>query len=111
METEELLNVFKFIVHKCDKIINNEKYVADDWVQDNVEDIAELCNHILDGDYGQFRPKYFTDEQIVEAAKKAEQKTGFGELVHSQVSRGVHSAFGIGFLEGAEWTRKQYEKK
>ena len=33
-------------------IINNDKYVADDWTQDNVEEIAELCNHILDGDYG-----------------------------------------------------------
>ena len=52
-----------------------------------------------------------TDEQIVEAAKTAEKKTDFGELVHSQVSRGVNSAYGIGFLEGAEWARKQYEKK
>lgn len=52
-----------------------------------------------------------TDEQIVEAAKKAEQKTGFGELVHSQISRGVNSAFGIGFLEGAEWAREQRNDK
>jgi hypothetical protein len=51
-----------------------------------------------------------TDEQIVEAAKTAEKKTDFGELVHSKVSRGVNSAYGIGFLEGAEWARKQYEK-
>ena len=52
-----------------------------------------------------------TDEQIVEAAKSAEKKTEFGELVHSKVSRGVNSAFGIGFLEGAEWAREQIMKK
>ena len=52
MTREELIDVFKYIVKKCDMIINNDKYVADDWTQDNVEEIAELCNHILDGDYG-----------------------------------------------------------
>ena len=51
-----------------------------------------------------------TDEQIVEAAKSAEKKTEFGELVHSKVSRGVNSAYGIGFLEGAEWAREQMLK-
>ena len=51
-----------------------------------------------------------TDREIVMAAKTAEKKTDFGELVHSKVSRGVNSAYGIGFLEGAEWARKQYEK-
>ena len=48
----ELINVFKYIVKKCDNIINNDNYNPDDFTQDNVEDIAELCNHILDGDYG-----------------------------------------------------------
>ena len=52
MTRQELLDVFKYIVKKCDVIINNDKYEPDDFVQDNVEDIAELCNHILDGDYG-----------------------------------------------------------
>lgn len=52
-----------------------------------------------------------TDEQIVEAAKSAEKKTEFGELVHSKVSRGVNSAYGIGFLEGAEWAREQMTKE
>ena len=52
-----------------------------------------------------------TDEQIVNAAKSAEKKTGFGELVHSKVSRGVNSAYGIGFLEGAEWAREQMLKE
>ena len=51
-----------------------------------------------------------TDKEIVMAAKTAEKKTEFGELVHSKVSRGVNSAYGIGFLEGAEWTREQMMK-
>ena len=33
-------------------LINNDNYEADAYTQDTVEDIAELCNHILDGDYG-----------------------------------------------------------
>ena len=52
MTQEELINVFKYIVKKCDMLINNGNYEADDYTQDTVEDIAELCNHILDGDYG-----------------------------------------------------------
>lgn len=54
MTQEELINVFKYIVKKCDMLINNNDYKADDYTQDTVEDIAELCNHILDGDYGKF---------------------------------------------------------
>ena len=41
-----------------------------------------------------------TDKEIVERAKEAEKMTGFGELVHSPISKGVNSAFGIGFIEG-----------
>ncbi len=41
-----------------------------------------------------------TDKEIVERAKEAEKKTGFGELVHSPISKGVNSAYGIGFIEG-----------
>ena len=51
MTRDELINVFKYIVKKCDLIINSD-YEADVFVQNNVEDIAELCNQILDGDYG-----------------------------------------------------------
>lgn len=53
MTREELVKVFEYIVKKCDLLINNDKYEADGFTQDNVEDIAELCNHILDGDYGE----------------------------------------------------------
>ena len=52
MAQEDLINVFKYIVKKCDMLINNSNYEADAYTQDIVEDIAELCNHILDGDYG-----------------------------------------------------------
>jgi len=52
MNKEELTNVFKYIVKMCDKLINNGNYEADAYTQDTVEDIAELCNRILDGDYG-----------------------------------------------------------
>ena len=52
MTKEELINVFKFIVYKCDLIVNNDKYNPDDFTQDIVEDIGEVCNHVLDGDYG-----------------------------------------------------------
>ncbi len=51
MIKEELINVFKYIVKKCDMLINNDDYEADDYTQNIVEDIAELCNHILDEGY------------------------------------------------------------
>lgn len=52
MTQEELINIFKYIVKKCDMLINGDDYKADAYTQNTVEDIAELCNHILDGDYG-----------------------------------------------------------
>lgn len=52
MTRDELVKVFKLIVLKCDMLINNANYKADDYTQENVEDIAELCNHIIDGDFG-----------------------------------------------------------
>ena len=51
MTQKELINVFKYIVKKCNMLINNDHYEADAYIQDTVEDIAELCNHILDGNY------------------------------------------------------------
>ena len=41
-----------------------------------------------------------TDEQIVNAAKEAGKRTRFSELVHSEKSRGVNSAYQIGFIDG-----------
>ena len=40
-------------------------------------------------------------EQIIQAAKRAENEDGFAQIVKD--ARGVNSAYGIGFLEGAEW--------
>ncbi len=48
-----------------------------------------------------------TNEKIVNAAKEREKSSEFGELVKSELSRGVNSAYGIGFLDGAEWALSQ----
>lgn len=40
-------------------------------------------------------------EQIIQAAKQAEKEDGFAQIVKG--TKGVNSAYGIGFLEGAEW--------
>ena len=47
MTREEVKDLLKFIIRKCDLIINNENYTADEYVQDKVEDIAEICNRVL----------------------------------------------------------------
>jgi len=56
MTREEIKDLLKFIIHKCDLIINNENYTADDYVQDNVEDIAVMCHKVLDGAFGEIVP-------------------------------------------------------
>lgn len=48
MTKKEIIEVFKTIIRKCDCIINNKYYTVDDYVQDKVEDIAEMCHKILD---------------------------------------------------------------
>lgn len=40
-------------------------------------------------------------EQIVEVAKQKEKEEGFSEIVRN--TKGLWSAYGIGFLEGAIW--------
>lgn len=45
------------------------------------------------------------DDSIINAAKEYEKTTGFGDIVLK--AKGVNSAAGIGFLEGAVWARKQ----
>ncbi len=49
-----------------------------------------------------------TEEVIIEAAKKYEKSTEFGNIVLR--AKGVNSAAGIGFLEGAVWMQEQFEK-
>lgn len=48
------------------------------------------------------------DEQIINAAKKAEKKERFSPIVKK--AKGVNSAYGIGFLEGAKWADRHPEK-
>ena len=52
-----------------------------------------------------------TDKEIVERAKEAEKRTGFGELVHSPISKGVNSAYGIGFIEGMAEYRNSLQQE
>ena len=61
MTRKELLSMMRYIVHKCDLLINNERYEADAFTQCTVEDIGEVCNHVLDGDYGKIEDN---DEEI-----------------------------------------------
>lgn len=53
MTQEELKQMLNLIVSKCDNLINNNLYTADDFTQCNVEDIAEMCNMALDGKFGE----------------------------------------------------------
>lgn len=48
MTQEDFINTLKYIVNKCDMLINNDNYEADVYTQDTVEEIAEWCNHIID---------------------------------------------------------------
>lgn len=40
-------------------------------------------------------------EEIIQSARQKEKEIGFSQFVHE--AEGVISAYGIGFLEGAEW--------
>lgn len=42
------------------------------------------------------------EQEIIQRAKEAEKGTAFSDIVHK--ARGVYSAYGIGFIEGAEWS-------
>lgn len=52
-----------------------------------------------------------TDEDIVSAAKTTGAEKGFCYLVQSRKSSGVNSPYGIGFIEGAVWCRRQFDLK
>ena len=92
MIKEELINVFKYIVKKCDMLINNDDYEADAYTQDTVEDIAELCNHILDEGY----------RKLIEA-----KKVDLDEEVTSQIRllNGVHTLY-----DGKQWWKGTYNE-
>lgn len=48
------------------------------------------------------------EKQIIQIAKQKEKEDGFTQIVHN--ARGVYSAYGIGFLEGAEWADENPRK-
>ena len=58
MTREEVKYLLKFIIRKCDLIINNKNYTADEYTQDKVEDIAEICYRVLDGQFGEIVPNH-----------------------------------------------------
>lgn len=108
MTQEELINVFKYIVKKCDMLINNGNYEADAYTQDTVEDIAELCNHILDGDYGKL-----AEAEEVDLEKEArhyllhEHSSPLNEIMHQadlnaeiQYHKDIENAYKAGFESG-----------
>lgn len=43
-------------------------------------------------------------EEIIQIACKKEKEVGFSQIVKD--AKGVNSAYGIGFVEGAEWADK-----
>ena len=71
MTREEVKDLLKFIIRKCDLIINNENYTADEYAQDKVEDIAEMCHRVLDGQFGEIvGPDTDISPNIDEAAEE-----------------------------------------
>lgn len=73
MTQEELKQMLNLIISKCDNLINNNLYTADDFTQCNVEDIAEMCNMALDGKFGEL-PSLPSD--LDEAAEEYVVKAG-----------------------------------
>ena len=107
MTQEELRNVFKYIVRKCDMLINNGNYEADDYTQDTVEDIAELCNHILDGDYGKLvEVKEVQEVPVSEELEYASEKYA----CRFSSSKYGHDKVKDSFIAGANWQKEQMMK-
>lgn len=93
MTQEELKQMLNLIVSKCDNLINNNLYTADDFTQCNVEDIAEMCNMALDGKFGEL-PSLPSD--LDEAAEKyCSANTPLGATCRAC------------FRDGAEWMAGQ----
>jgi len=112
MTREELLKALTYIVSKCDNIINNKNYIADNFVQDTVEDIAEVCNMILDGKYSDILEfQSFLRSDFEEAATKwvIEREKLIREKYYPFMFDGedVFDAF----KAGAEWVIKQLKKE
>lgn len=51
------------------------------------------------------------EEEIINSAKEHEKQTFFCDLVKSNSSKGVNSAYGLGFIEGAVWADNNPSQK
>lgn len=51
------------------------------------------------------------EEEIINAAKEHGKQTFFCDLVKSASSKGVNSAYGLGFIEGAVWADNNPSQK
>ena len=96
MTREEVKDLLKLIIRKCDLIINNENYTADDYVQDKVEDIAEMCHRVLDGQFGEVVPNLDAADEpfaIVTNTKTGKwfrvNKCSFTMTMHTYFSRSM----------------------
>lgn len=87
------------------------KFKVGDWVIDKqgiVHQIANVIENVTYHTYGYdiVGGGYFNENTegirlwTIQDAKDAGKRTFFGELVHSPISKGVNSAYGIGFIEG-----------
>jgi hypothetical protein len=121
MTQQELINVFKYIVKKCDMLINNGDYEADAYTQDTVEDIAELCNHILDGDYGKLvEVKEMQEEPVSEDLEEAckewlrpqldKSYANYGEAKMMELTRFDGYAMLDAIEFGAQWQKENLWK-
>ena len=110
MTQKELTNVFKNIVKKCDMLINNDHYEADAYTQDTVEDIAELCNDILDGNYGKLvEVKNVKKESVSDDLEEAICQSFIyherrGDDFRSD--KQIETAYKYGFETGVKWANE-----
>ncbi len=95
MTREDVKDLLKFIIRKCDLVINNENYTADEYAQDKVEDIAEMCHRVLDGQFG----------EIIESSLSPNIDEAADNCTYSE-----HAYARESFKEGAEWRNAQIPK-
>lgn len=50
------------------------------------------------------------EQCIIKSAKEHEKMEGFGSIARNPYSRCITSAYGIGFLDGAEWMKDEFVK-
>ena len=109
MTKEEIKDLLKFIIRKCDLVINNENYTADEYSQDKIEDIAEMCHRVLDGQFGEIiEPSLPSDidEAAIDAAQLDMQDRQIMEATNDERLR-YSRIFRRGFKAGAKWLAGQ----